>query len=184
VQRANQKEVVNDLRSKIDIIPEVEASLMSLNRDYSVNKAQYDLMLQRLESSRLTEAAEEQTNIAFRVIDPPVVASNPAGPPRVLLMTVVLIFSIGSSLALALLMSYSRPVFYSIRSLENHFRIPVLGGIEHVDSEADIAARRFSAIMVTIALVSIICVYGLGVVFNQAVARFITGLTVTIGISA
>ena len=176
IQRETQRRLVEDLRNKVDIIPDVEANLKKLNRDYDVNKAQYDALLQRLELSRLTEAAEAQSNIDFRVIDPPIVTPFPVGPERPLFMTIVLIISIAAGLGLALVLSFIRPVFYSPRGLERHFNVPVLGGVEYVSSAEDSAQRKKSSIMTAAYFGGIIVIYILMITFNQTGANFISSL--------
>ena len=57
-----QQSVIADLRSRVDAIPEVEAELARLNRDYEVNKKQYDTLLQRLESARARRSGPPAAN--------------------------------------------------------------------------------------------------------------------------
>ena len=181
-KRANQARIVNDLRSKIDVIPDIEARLTRLNRDYEVNKSQYDALLRRLETARMTEAAEKsKTQFSFRVIDPPAVTPSPIGPTRVLFMTVVLILSCGAGLALAVFLSFTRPVHFSIRGLEQRFGVPVLGGIQYVQSRSDVVSARRNLVAFLSSCASIFCIYGLVVTFNQAGSRFIGGLLTTLG---
>jgi polysaccharide chain length determinant protein (PEP-CTERM system associated) len=179
---ADQARLVKDLRAKIDVIPEVEANLTRLNRNYEVNKAQYDALLRRLETARMTERAEQsKTQYDFRIIDPPVVSSSPVGPPRILLMTAVLFLSIGAGIALAIFLSFTRPVFFSTRVLEQRFGIPVLGAVRYVNSEAEIASARLNVISFTVSCVAVLGCYALVVVFNQAGANLIGNLLVFVG---
>jgi hypothetical protein len=90
-------------------------------------------------------------------------------------MTIVLMLSLGAGGGLALLLSFTRPVFYSIRSLEERFDIPVLGGILYVDSETDIAARRKSAITLGGYLTALLGIYGLVIVFEDVISQFLSG---------
>ena len=71
-QMAAQQGAVADLRSRVNAIPEIEAELARLNRDYEVNKEQYDTLLQRLESAKISQQADQNTeNVKFRIIEPP-----------------------------------------------------------------------------------------------------------------
>ena len=69
---------------RVNSIPEIEAELSRLNRDYEVNKQQYDTLLQRLESAKISQSADQNTeNVKFRIIEPPTVpvkAKRPAAP--------------------------------------------------------------------------------------------------------
>jgi polysaccharide chain length determinant protein (PEP-CTERM system associated) len=180
-EQASQQTLVNDLREKVDIIPEIEARLTELTRNYDVNKAQYDALLQRLESARLTEAAEESTNIDFRFIDPVDVTTFPVGPNRPLLMTGVLLLALGAGGTLAVLLSFMRPVFFSIRSLEKRFRVPVLGGIRYISSPELDSANRVRMFAFVGCLASIVAVYGVLLIFNQAGSRLVGQLIVLLG---
>ena len=80
-QMQAQQAVVAELRSRVEAIPEVEAELARLNRDYEINKKQFDTFLQRLESAKISEQAEQSNdNVKFRVIEPPSVPVKPSGP--------------------------------------------------------------------------------------------------------
>jgi len=127
---AQQQSEVGDLQSKVNTIPEVEAQLARLNRDYEVNRAQYQALLQRLESARLSEQAEgSREQIKFRIIEPAAVPLVPLGPNRPLLATVVLVLALGAGGALAALRSLIKPVFMDRPSLAAVTGIPVLGAI-------------------------------------------------------
>jgi uncharacterized protein involved in exopolysaccharide biosynthesis len=48
-----------------------------------VNKQQYDTLLQRLESAKMSQQADQNTeNVKFRIIEPPMVPIKPSGPQR------------------------------------------------------------------------------------------------------
>lgn len=125
-----QQAVVGELRSRIDAIPEVEAELTRLNRDYEVNKKQYDTLLQRLESARISEEAEQNAdNVKFRVIEPPMVPIKPSGPKRMAINVLVLIAALASGIGVASLLSLMHPVFATRDLLEKVTGIRVIGTI-------------------------------------------------------
>jgi polysaccharide chain length determinant protein (PEP-CTERM system associated) len=125
-----QQSAVADLQTRVNTIPEVEAQLARLNRDYEVNRAQYQALLQRLESARLSEQAEDaREQIKFRVIEPPAVPLVPLGPNRAFLASVVFVFAVGLGLAIAVLRNLLNPVFSSRAVLSSVANIPVLGAI-------------------------------------------------------
>jgi polysaccharide chain length determinant protein (PEP-CTERM system associated) len=181
-QRAISLKTVQDLRAKVDIIPDIEAKLKKLDRDYNVNKTQYEALLSRLESAKMTEAAEKSdTNVEFRIIDPPTVTTQPVGPNRPVLISLVMILAIGAGSTLALGLSFTRPVFFSIRSLEQRFGVPVLGGIRKVYTEADLAFRRKSLMIYVGCFVAIFGAYGLVISLNRVAADLIGGISSATG---
>ena len=62
-QISEYQSTVNNLNGKVDTIPQIEAELTRLNRDYEVNRTQHQQLLQRLESARLSESAEAYMEI-------------------------------------------------------------------------------------------------------------------------
>ena len=163
-----QKKLVGELKAMVDTLPEIEAKLTKLNRNYDVNKAQYDALLSRLETARLSEDAEESgTSIKFRVIDPPTVSSSPVGPGRLLLSTLALLVGLAVGAALAIFRSYIEPVFYSSKSLERKYSVPVLGAIQLIRSPAETAQIRRSVSVFSICMLSLIVCYVAVVYFGQ-----------------
>jgi hypothetical protein len=123
--------VTSDLQSKVNTIPEVEAQLSRLNRDYEVNRAQYQALLQRLDSARLSEQADgSQEQIKFRIIEPATPPLIAEGPNRVLLSVGVFAAALMGGLAAAFILSQIRPVFSTRQALTTAAGgIPVLGMI-------------------------------------------------------
>jgi polysaccharide chain length determinant protein (PEP-CTERM system associated) len=148
-QISAQDQAISGLRSRMDAIPEVEAELARLNRDYQVNKAQYDELLQRLESAKISERADQSTeDVKFRVIEPPVAPVTPSGPDRVLLSSLVLLASLAAGLGFALLMQQVRPVFSTKDGLRQVTGLPVLGAVTAAVVESFIPwYRRQSALV-------------------------------------
>jgi polysaccharide chain length determinant protein (PEP-CTERM system associated) len=110
--------------------PEVEAQMAQLNRDYQVNQSNYQKLLERRETAKLSGDLSSATDmLTFRVIDPPTVPLTPAGPHRPRLFSLVFAGALIAGLATALLLSQIRPTFLSQASLRNVTGIPILGSI-------------------------------------------------------
>jgi uncharacterized protein involved in exopolysaccharide biosynthesis len=114
-QQIGEKAVaVEALKSRVNIVPETEAELTRLNRDYEVNKAQHQTLLQRLESARLSQSAETSAaQVRFRIIEPPTEPLIPIGPKRALLMSAVLGAALGVGIVIAFFVNQLKPVFLS-----------------------------------------------------------------------
>ena len=129
-QMSAQQALVAELRSRVNSIPEIEAELSRLNRDYEVNKQQYDTLLQRFESAKISQSADQNTeNVKFRIIEPPTVPVRPSGPQRQMLNSLVLLAALAAGLGVAVLLAQMHPTFATKEVLEKIAGIPVLGSI-------------------------------------------------------
>ncbi|MDQ1830135.1 Wzz/FepE/Etk N-terminal domain-containing protein [Massilia sp. CCM 9029] len=118
------------LRSQSTNAPEVEAQLAQLNRDYLINKENYEKLVGRREAAKLSGDLSSATDmLTFRVIDPPTVPSTPSGPNRHRLFSFVFAAALLAGLGVAFLMSQLRPTFMSQGTLRDVTGIPILGSI-------------------------------------------------------
>ncbi len=132
VRVADHEQRVEDLSAKITQIPEIEAQMKQLDRDYNVIARQHQQMLERRESLRLS--GDVQTNVGdvnFRVIDPPFVPRNPSRPNKTLLNGGVLVVALGGGFAFAFLLALINPVVTDPRMLGHSTGLPVLGTITY-----------------------------------------------------
>ena len=121
--------------------PAVEARLSDLNRDYSVVKANYEQLLARRESARIAQAVDAETDIQFRIVDPPQVPTIPTGPNRPLMMTMVLFVGLGGGAAFAFLLAQMDVSFSTAGNLHEVIGLPVLGAISSLGA-ADASSVR------------------------------------------
>jgi polysaccharide chain length determinant protein (PEP-CTERM system associated) len=126
---AQRQARVSDLQRLVNSVPEVEAELARLNRDYEVTRGQYQQLVQRLETAKLSEDAEKTGVVSFQIIDPPVAEFQPVAPNRPLLLSGILILALGAALATAYLLNQVRPVFFNVRMLADIMGLPVLGPV-------------------------------------------------------
>jgi hypothetical protein len=133
---------VASLRERINTMPEIEAQLMRLNRDYDVTKAEYEKLLQRFEQARISDAADRIDEMRLRVIDLPIQAVNPAKPKRALLVLGVLVLSLGAGGAYALLRARLAPVVVSAQLKDRIADVPVIARIEQFRNDVELVARR------------------------------------------
>ncbi|MES9849438.1 MAG: XrtA system polysaccharide chain length determinant [Candidatus Thiodiazotropha sp.] len=133
---------VSELKKKLDTLPKVEAELTRLNRDYSINKENYQELVQRLESARMSEQADEAgDNLKFRIVEPPKVPILPIGPKRLLLSALVLLGALGIGGGLAFLLSTIKPVYFDMRTLRAELEFPVLGQVTRIMTD-DVRMKR------------------------------------------
>jgi polysaccharide chain length determinant protein (PEP-CTERM system associated) len=121
---------VAKLQSQSTAAPDIEAQLAQLNRDYEVTRDNYQKLVERRESAKLSGQLSSATDMmTFRVIDPPIAPITPIGPNRPQLLSIVLVAALALGLGAALLMSQFRPTFLSQSALRESTGLPVLGTI-------------------------------------------------------
>lgn len=132
-----------ELLRKVDLIPQLEAELAQLTRDYDVYKSNYNELLARREKAAMTGEVEAKTDtVEFRIIDPPRVESKPAWPNRPLLISVTPLGGLGAGVALAFLLAQLRPTVDTRRQLRELTGLQPLGAVTHVETEAYRRRRR------------------------------------------
>jgi polysaccharide chain length determinant protein (PEP-CTERM system associated) len=122
--------------------PELEAELTQLNRDYEIQKKQYENLVTRRESAAISGSMDATAGVAdFRVIDPPIVAPKPVAPNRLLLLAGALVAALAAGVAASLLVSRIFPTVHDVRRLRELSGRPVLGSVTLL-SNPEVAWRR------------------------------------------
>jgi polysaccharide chain length determinant protein (PEP-CTERM system associated) len=156
------------LKRLVDTVPEVEAELARLNRDYEITRTRYRELVERRETARLSENAERQGSVKFQIIDPPTVGFQPVAPQRVLLLLGVLAFALATGLALAYALNQIRPVYQNARVLASKTGLPVLGAVSRTLAEHQrlLARKATLAFSAGVSLLAVLC--GVVVLFSDA----------------
>ncbi len=155
---------LNLLREQSAQVPEIEAQLAQLNRDYEVNRANYEKLLERRESAKLSGDLSSATDmLTFRVIDPPTAPAEPSGPHRLQLFTAVFFAALGAGLAGAFLLSQLRPTFLSQSTLREVTGVPILGSISMNWTPAQTVRRKRRLYALAASVLVLFGTYGAGV---------------------
>lgn len=121
---------LEELRQSMDVIPEVEAKLVKLNRDYEITRERYLDLVERRESAILAqEVGQSGSNMNFRILDPPRIPGKPSGPDRILLLTLVLIVAIAAGLGWGYLRYVIQPTFINSSQIKDKIGLPLLGSV-------------------------------------------------------
>lgn len=124
------------LRGEVNRMPEIQAQLDRLSRDYNLARAGYEEFLKRRETANISESREVNADkVQFRVIDPPQVPVLPTGIKRPLLLAVVFVFGLGTAFAIAVLLVSLQSNFVSTTRLSQVVGLPVLGSVSMVSNE-------------------------------------------------
>ena len=126
----------DDLKAQVNKIPEVEAEYTQLTRNYDIYKKNYESLLSRRESAKMSGEMEAKSDVVdFRVIDPPRVPLTPSSPNRPLLMSGVLLGGLLAGVALAFLRSQFRRTVDSRNDVYSMTDMPLLGTVTMIESQ-------------------------------------------------
>ena len=154
VSLAESESLVSSLRSRVAAnqqkldearvlgsqMPQAEAELAQLNRDYDVIHKNYDQLVSRRESASLGLRMDESSQMAdFQLVEPPRVSPSPVFPARVPLSLLAIVASILLGLLAPAVASGIRPTFLNAQELRLASGRPVLGTISI--SQGDRAPR-------------------------------------------
>ncbi len=125
-------------------LPQLETEFTQLNRDYDVNKKNYDALVARRESATMAVEMGATSGVAdFRLIDPPTVPSKPSAPNRLLLMPGAGVVALLVGALVSLLFSQIRPTFADTQVLREVTGLAVLGGVSMIaDPDRQRTQRR------------------------------------------
>ncbi|HWW69366.1 MAG TPA: XrtA system polysaccharide chain length determinant [Duganella sp.] len=142
-------------------VPEIESELAQLNRDYLINKDNYEKLVGRREAAKLSGDLSSTTDMmTFKIIDPPTVPLTPIGPNRLLMFSLVLGGALLCGVATALLISQVRPTFLRPGELRERTGLPVLGTVSMNWTETEKTKRQRGKYAFGAALSSLFVVYG------------------------
>lgn len=131
------------LKSMSAMVPAVEVEMQQLNRDYKVNKANYEKLLERRASAEISGEMTSTTGLmSFRIIDPPTVPDIPSGPDRSKFFTIVFLGALLVGVGMAFIISQIRPTFHSQGSLREITGLPILGTIPMIWTEQEKKKRK------------------------------------------
>ncbi|MBT6272869.1 MAG: hypothetical protein HOI95_01905 [Chromatiales bacterium] len=149
----------DELRKLIDTVPKVEAELKRLDRDYSVDRSNYDQLVQRREALKISDdASQSADDVRFNVIEPPREPVVPAGPNRIMFSAVVLVAGIAAGVGFAFLIGLARPAFYGRDDCEQITQLPVLGIVSRVWTRRELFRRRMEVATFAVGCVALLAI--------------------------
>jgi polysaccharide chain length determinant protein (PEP-CTERM system associated) len=137
-QLGTQQARLDEIRAQANKVPQAEAELVQLNRDYEIMRRNYDQLVQRREAASLGVKIDQTSSMAdFRLIEPPRVLPSPVFPSKIQLAIGVMLLAIASGIAVAYAQTLLNPTFSSERELREFTKRPVLGSLTKVDDPRD-----------------------------------------------
>ncbi len=180
---AEQQQKLKKLQESVDTIPQIEAELTRLNRDYEITRERYLSLVERKESARLAQKVEQNSNeINFQVVDAPVVPVLPSGPNRLLLLSGVLVVAMGAGVAWSLVMLLLFPTFVDYKQLRKLIDLPVLGsiGLQMTDEQQSLRLVRLRTYL--LAVLVLIVSFGSVLFYQEQGSMLVRSVISDIGI--
>ena len=165
VRVAEYQSRYDQLKDSVKQIPQIEAEFTQLNRDYDINKKNYESLIARRESASMSGEMDASTGgVEFRLIDPPRVSPRPVSPNRLLLLPLTLLLALAAGLVVPFAASQFRPVFFDARALREATGLPLLGTVSKrlEDSQKLKISKEFRRFIA--ATIALLCAYGGGMV--------------------
>lgn len=157
VQAGQQR--VGRLRALMDEVPEVEAELARLDRDYGVVNALYQNLVQKLETEQLSRRVVETDPAEFRVIEPPTSSGAPVEPNRPLLILGALGGGLAAGVVVALALSQLWPAFPNSKTLRDVMGLPVLGAISLAFEQRHRTRHRLAVLSFLLCAIGLVAVF-------------------------
>lgn len=152
---------VEKLKASAQMRPQIEAEYAQLNRDYDVQKRNYESLVARREAAALGGEMDAAAGIAdFRIIDPPAASPNPVAPNRMLILPVILLLALGGGVFVSFVISQLSPTFHDARMLREVSQRPVLGTVSMLLTPAITRQRRRSVMYFAGGVAGLVAVYG------------------------
>lgn len=135
---------LDQVRAQASKMPQVEAELAQLNRDYDVIRRNYQQLVERREAASLGIKLDDSAQLAdFRIIEPAMVAPKPVFPSKTVLALAAVGASLAAGIAAAFAMSLFFPAVFDEKQLQTVSKRPVIGSVSVVRDDAGRRAFRW-----------------------------------------
>lgn len=116
------------------MIPQAEAELAQLNRDYDIQKKTYTDLLARREATVMGANAQDTIGQQIRIVDPARVSPKPLQPNRLTMLVMALAAALGAGLVASFVADQMKPTFHTASELRAAVDRPLLGWLSTVET--------------------------------------------------
>lgn len=154
------------LKDSARVMPEVQAEFARLNRDYEINKKNYESLVARRETAQISNEMGAADGVAnFQLVEPPRVSGTPLAPSRRLLLPGLLLASLGVGVLASFGANRMSPVFFDRSGLRQVTGLPVLGGVSDRVTVGSVRIERVKLVGFLFGVICLIATYAGGMVF-------------------
>jgi succinoglycan biosynthesis transport protein ExoP len=161
-----------EIRGILGSMPKEQEEWTKLQRDRNVHQQVYEKLLQKLENAKVSQNLEfTEQGETFRFVDPAKVPLVPVRPNRVKMILLGIFLGLAAGIGMVFGFEYFDHSFKDEESIEASLKMPVLGAIPRIVSEADeISGQRLDlkVFVASGAYFSIICL----VLIKELLSRY------------
>lgn len=167
-QLAEAETMLKDLQDKREQVMGTKVELTRLQRELDLFRGKYGSLRERSELAQISAQQQAQgDSINFRMIEPPVVPTAPAGPNRAILASGIMVFSIALGVGVCWLLALLKTSYGSIQHLRRDFDFPVVGNISRLQTGG--FARKLGHVGFAGAVCTFLLAYGGVMMIEQEV---------------
>jgi len=152
-------------------VPQIDAELAQLNRDYEVVRRQYEALVAKREKAALSEDVDATRLAQFRIIDPPRADPKAVFPNRGLLVLAALLAALAAGVAVAFAVAQVVPTFDTAAALRRMTQRPVLGSVSKLVDATSIMQAKRRLIAFGSALGGLIVIFGAWLAWISMLSR-------------
>jgi len=132
---------VNNSIYKLLLMDKVDSSLA---RDMNINENIYNMLLQKLETAKITQRLEtSREGTRYTIIDPPRLPLRPVKPNKAMLIFMGLIGGISVSFGLILAREFLDQSFLDIEEVKASLDMPILGAISRIVLQEEMELEKY-----------------------------------------
>ena len=159
---AEPESSANDKIYKLLLMDKVGSSLA---QDIDVNKNIYSMLLQKLETAKITQRLEaSKQGTRYTIIDPPRLPLKPSKPNKPMVVFLGLFLGSFAGTGLVFGREFLDQSFLDIEDAKNNLELPVLGGISRITTLEEITrekTRKKTLIIATLILSAVLLIVGM-----------------------
>jgi len=152
VDEARLRTEIAEYIKRLENAPRQQRTYQEISRDYQTKSDLYDSLRKRYEQAQLQDGEASQPASPFRILDPPIVPTEPDGPDRRVLSLVALLAALAVAAGAAVAAEFVDTSFHAADDLRAFTRVPVLASIPVIVTAGDRRARRRRFAMGTLAV--------------------------------
>jgi len=129
-REANIRKQLDEYTARVELTPASEQQLTDLQRDYDISLQNYQTLLEKKMSARLSENLEKrQKGARFRVVDPANLPQSPDQPNKPLVISLGTLAGAAAGIGLVFVFEFLNPAFRKPEDFEGVIDSPVLTSI-------------------------------------------------------